>query len=90
MRYNSPFQIVEHKEFKEMVEILRPGYKLPNRHNIGGKYLAKTFEKKSYNCRLELEGKGVCMIIDGWTNVWNEPIICASITFHEISTYFLL
>lgn len=86
---NSPFHIVEHRAFKEMIEALRPGYKLPNRHDIGDKYLNKIFEKESSKCVSQLEGQGVCMSIDGWTNTLNEPIICASITSHESGTYLV-
>lgn len=36
---NSSFAFVEHKEFKKMIQLIRPGYKPPNRDQIGNKLL---------------------------------------------------
>jgi len=40
---NSPFACVENKEFLKL-EMLRPGYKLSNRHQIGDNLLPNVFE----------------------------------------------
>lgn len=77
---NSSFSIVEHPKFKTMVESLRPGYKPPSRKDIAGKLLDDVYEIETTKCKNALAGKTVCMSLDGWTNVSNEPIICSSVT----------
>lgn len=79
---NSPFKIVEHASFRDMVNVMRPGYKLPSRREIGGSLLDKVYDKECEKSVVDLEGKTVCMSLDGWTNVSNEPVICASVTVH--------
>lgn len=32
--------------------------------------------KERENCKVFLEGKTVCLSLDGWSNIHNEPIIC--------------
>lgn len=36
---NSAFRLVDHPEFLNMVEMLRPGYRPPTRHDVADKYL---------------------------------------------------
>ena len=36
---NSPFRLVEHKEFLALMQMVRPGVKLPNKRAIGGRIL---------------------------------------------------
>ncbi|XP_045105389.1 uncharacterized protein LOC123500868 [Portunus trituberculatus] len=79
---NSPFKIVEHASFRDMVNVMRPGYKLPSRREIGGSLLDEVYDKECEKSVVDLEGKTVCMSLDGWTNVSNEPVICASVTVH--------
>ncbi|XP_050688545.1 uncharacterized protein LOC126981494 isoform X2 [Eriocheir sinensis] len=79
---NSFFKIVEHASFIDMVNVMRPGYKLPSRREIGGSLLGKVYGKECEKNVVDLEGKTVCMSLDGWTNVSSEPVICASITIH--------
>ncbi|CAI6351030.1 unnamed protein product [Macrosiphum euphorbiae] len=75
---NSSFSYVEHPEFKRMIEMLRPGYIPPNRDNIGNKLLNETFVTIDQEIRNILKGKSVCLAMDGWSNIHNEPIICIS------------
>lgn len=74
---NSTF--VEHKEFKKMIELIRPGYKPPNRDQIGNKLLDQVFNGVNEDIKKILRGKIVCMAMDGWSNIHNEPIICISV-----------
>ena len=60
--------------------MLRPGYKLPNRHDIGNKLLDRVYSDLQETCKERLNDKTVSMAIDGWSNIHNEPVICASIT----------
>lgn len=40
---NTLFRHVQHPEFVKLVNKLRPGYKLPNRHNISNNLLDEVF-----------------------------------------------
>ena len=77
---NSSFRIVEHAEFIRMVQLLRPGYIPPNRIDIGGKLLDAVHKKCVQSSKEMLEGKTVCMSLDGWSNVHSDPVICATVT----------
>lgn len=72
---NSSFKIVEHPEFKMMIEMLRPGYKAPNRYTITNELLNKC----SQNMIHTVYDKFVCMSIDGWSNIHSNSTICMSI-----------
>ena len=41
---NSPFSVVEHAEFKKLVNLMRPGYRPPDRFDVGGKLLNKVHD----------------------------------------------
>jgi Protein of unknown function (DUF 659)/hAT family C-terminal dimerisation region len=77
---NSSFRIVEHEEFKKTVQLLRPGYTPPSRWDVAGKLLNTVHAKCLKTGKELLQGKTVCMSLDGWSNVHNEPIICATVT----------
>ncbi|XP_011860419.1 PREDICTED: uncharacterized protein LOC105557715 [Vollenhovia emeryi] len=77
---NSSFRLVEHKEFKNMISLLRPGYKPPNRHTIANELLDNVFTSVRQSMEKDLKGKIVCMAMDGWSNLHVEPLICISIT----------
>ena len=64
---NCPFRIVEHKSFIELVEKLRPGYKLPTRKDLGGPLLEKVHQQLQVKCKEQLTDKTVCMAMDGWS-----------------------
>lgn len=77
---NTPFHAVEHPQFIKMVQKLRPGYVPPNRKQVGGDLLENAFSDVLEQYSNELKGKTVCLAIDGWSNVHNEPVVCASLT----------
>lgn len=77
---NSAFLSVEHEEFKKLIEMMRPGYKPPNRQQISGVLLDNVYEKEVKNCAEMLKNHIVCLSFDGWSNVHNAPIICACVT----------
>lgn len=86
---NSSFRVVEHEEFKKTVQLLRPGYTPPSRQDVAGKLL-NTVHAKCLNTGKELlQGKTVCMSLDGWSNVHNEPIICATVTTSNSDIYLV-
>ena len=85
---NSPFNFVEHREVKKMARMLRPGYKPPSRLAVGGQLLETIYEEELDKCRTVLENKNATLDIDGWSNIHNEPVICASIVV-ENSSYLV-
>lgn len=77
---NSPFTVTEHDEFVKLCSMLRPGYVPPSRTDVGTKLLDAVFEEKNKLCQSVLRNKTVCLSLDGWTNVKNDPIVCVSAT----------
>ena len=77
---NSSFLSVEHKDYVKFCKMMRPGYIPPTRHQIGGPLLDKVHAELQESCKEQLANKPVCMAMDGWSNIHNEPIVCVSIT----------
>ena len=42
---NIPFNVAEHKEFKSLISLLRPGYSPPNRKQLTGQLLDKVHDQ---------------------------------------------
>ena len=42
----SPFSLVDNVEFKNLMELARPGIKLPARHAIGGRILQVVYDEE--------------------------------------------
>lgn len=76
---NCPFRIVENPEFINFCNKLHPGYTPPNRKVIAGTLLEKIYNDESKKCIDVLSGEIVCMTFDGWSNIRNEPIVCACV-----------
>ena len=87
---NSAFSTVEHAEFVAYVSALRPGYLPPNRHQIAGQLLDAEYVKVMKNTETTLKNKIVCLSIDGWSNVSNDPVICACVTDPQTHKVFLV
>ena len=69
---NVAFSIVEHPEFKKLMAMLRPGYVLPTRKDIGGSILDEVFEQCLSEARRCCTGKVASMCADGWSNLSRE------------------
>ena len=67
------------KNLKKMIALLRPGYNPPTCKKIGGVLLENIYRQKREKSFRILEWKTVNMSLDGWSNVHNEPIICATV-----------
>lgn len=80
---NTPFLHADHKMFKHMCAILRPGYTPPTSQTIGDELLDSVHDEVLSECKTNFTGKTVSMELDGWSNVHNEPIICVSIVDSE-------
>ena len=84
---NSPFSIVEHPEFLKLITMLRPGYHAPSRHKISDGLLDDSYVSMQSDCKERLADQTVSMMLDGWSNIHNEPIICVSVTTPEGESY---
>ena len=72
---NAPFSVVENKEFLQLMELVRPGIKLPGRLAIGGRILNDVYESEWKKFAETMKNKLVTLAIDGWSNVTNEPVL---------------
>lgn len=86
---NSSFRSVENPQFQKFVEMLRPGYKLPTRKQIGESILSEVYDEEIAEGKLLVKDQIVSMDLDGWSNVHNEPVVCVSIV-NESSESFLV
>lgn len=77
---NTPFNHVEHPQFLKLMEILRPGYKPPNRKQVAGSLLDEVYNSTQESVRDELKNKVVNLAIDGWSNVRHDAIVCVCVT----------
>lgn len=77
---NSAFRSVEHPEFLKLIQMLRPGYKPPNRSNVANELLDEVHTSLEHDMKISLNHKTVCLAIDGWSNVHMEPIVSAVVT----------
>ena len=63
------------------------GYKPPIRIDIGGKLVDTVHKNSLTSCSGLLHEQSVTMNIDGWSNVHNEPAVCATITTMNSDIY---
>ncbi|XP_047538459.1 uncharacterized protein LOC125072033 [Vanessa atalanta] len=62
---NTPFNHVEHEEFKKLCALLRPGYRPPSAYEIGNPILEKKYADTMSICKEKLRNQTVCMSQDG-------------------------
>ena len=84
---NTPFRTADHEEFHKLLHILRPGYKPLSRKDISDKIIDKVHDSLQDDCWTKLCNSTVSMALDGWSNIHNEPIVCATITTAEGEVY---
>lgn len=80
---NCSFRSIEHPQVKKALSLLRPGYIPPSRKDISGKLLDEIYHEEREQCFSKLFDSFVNMSVDGWSNVHNEPVICAAITTEQ-------
>lgn len=80
---NTSFRSVENPHFKKLMKILRPGYFPPSKTDLGGNLLDKVYQSEMENCRDNLKNQTLCMSLDGWSNVHNQPVVCICVTTME-------
>lgn len=86
---NSPFRHVDHPQFIQLIEELRPGYKPPNRKDISGHLLDNVYEEEKQKFREFIQNEIVCLGFDGWSNVHNDPIVCLTVTTKSGEVFLL-
>lgn len=63
--YNIPFNAADSIYFKKFINALRPAYNPPNRRQLAGNLLNKTYDKMEMR---NSENKRVTLLLDGWKN----------------------
>ena len=63
--------------------MLRPGYQAPSRHRISDKLFDDLYASMQSDCKEQLADQTVFMVLDGWSNIHNEPVVCVSVTTPE-------
>lgn len=76
---NVPFSHVESEHFKRLISKLRPGYKPPTRKALAGNILDDIHDELQNQMIKNLKGKPTTLIVDGWSNVHNEPLTVAAL-----------
>ncbi|KAK5649853.1 hypothetical protein RI129_000882 [Pyrocoelia pectoralis] len=74
---NSAFRCVENHQFQKLIGLLRPGYTPPSERDLSGPLLDRIHMEEMVKCQKTLERETICLTLDGWSNVHNQPIICA-------------
>ena len=76
---NISFNTSENEEWIKLCHMLRPGYKPPSRHEVGGPLLDKVFEDVNKESKEELKSASKITICqDGWSSVSHDPILAHS------------
>ena len=77
---NSPFGIVENRNFRRVVDIFGPGNKILSRQTLAGPLLGKVFADEKL--KVEKVVKDHCtMMIDGWSTKVMESVLGVAISF---------
>ena len=82
----SPFFIVENKEFVAMMQMVRPGIKLPRRQAIGGRILNDVYDVEWHKVAELTKDKYVTLAVDGWSNLTNDPILGTTMDTYLITS----
>lgn len=83
-------RIVEEQEFRKLVEMLNPGYKLPTRKTLSESLLPKAYNKALERVKKEfVKAIAVCITTDGWRLVTNDNYIAITAHYIDPDTYKL-
>ena len=79
---NVSFRSVEGSEFVKMCQILRPGYKPPDRRKLAGPLLETIYEEVDASAVKAVEDSSTYLVLsqDGWSSQSNDPIIAHCFT----------
>jgi len=68
--------------------MLRNGYQSPSRKQIADKFLDSVYDQLQSDMKNLIDGKTGTLVQDGWSNIYNEPIIASSLQV-ESKSYLL-
>ena len=72
---NSSFRTVENKQFRKMLNMLKPGTTPPDRKVCAGSLLNEVFDFEFCKVKNSVKGLVGTMSIDGWSTITNDPVI---------------
>ena len=84
---NFLFSIAEHPELIKLQSMLQPSYSSPNRQHVSDKLFSEVYELMQSECKDKFEDQNMLMMLESWSNVHNEPIICVSVTTPDGQSY---
>ncbi|GFS77346.1 uncharacterized protein NPIL_373081 [Nephila pilipes] len=76
---NIPFAVVESESYRNLTHILRLSFKSPSCKEMADPLLDAVYNEMNGLVCKNLKGKEGTYIIDGWSNIHNEPIIVSFI-----------
>ena len=85
---NSPFTFSGNKQFKRLVEMLRPGTTVPNRNKISDELVDKIYDEEKLKVAAVVNGLPATIVIDGWSTLDNQPVF--GISFYSGGKSFLV
>ncbi|XP_017486642.1 PREDICTED: zinc finger BED domain-containing protein 1-like [Rhagoletis zephyria] len=84
VREYHPFSVVEDPEFKTLVHMLNPSYKLPTRKTVSSSLMQAIYNETVMTVKARLSRAfAVCLTMDGWTSREQENFI--GVTAHYIA-----
>ncbi|XP_072400817.1 E3 SUMO-protein ligase ZBED1-like [Diabrotica undecimpunctata] len=79
-----PFSIVEDTEFKKLLYLLNPNYKVPSRKTVSNSMIPAFYNQTVDIVRTRLErAYAVCLTTDGWTSRTND-------SFFSVTAYYIV
>lgn len=76
-----PFSTFERPEWNEFFRRLRPAFKIPGRTALSSSLLKACYEQVQHNVlQLIASAESVCLLSDGWSNLWREAIVNIMVT----------
>ncbi|KAJ8889823.1 hypothetical protein PR048_009327 [Dryococelus australis] len=76
---NVPFNVAKLDNFREMIQILRPGYKEPSAKGIGCELSDGVAQQIQLHMVEKVQNCSLTVTLTGWSNVNNDPIQTAMI-----------
>jgi len=65
--------------YKEMFDVIRPGYQPPNRKQLADTLLNNAADDVTNEMKNQLTKCAITLVQDGWSTIRNDPIIASSI-----------
>ena len=85
----SPFTHIEDSQFVKLWEMLRPGTKPPNRHQLANELVDEVYNEQRGLILSQVEGRRATLSLDGWSTITNNPVIGVAFTLREGASYFI-